>query len=418
MSGGSVSRRGLLSGAVLVSASMLMTGASATSATRHEVAAAPWELLHGMPGVCVKTGGYPWDRKDDLLAAMKEGGFQWMRSNQIAGAQKDLAFYGSAGIKLQLIAGDPLASLRPAAQVQAAIDGGLIPYVLGFEGANEWNLKERPAWVEELLLHQTELYRAVKSNPITRGCAVIAPALGMVKDYELWGFRAELMNAGNTHIYSGGYPPEQKAWKSVYGPRLNCGELPVILTETGWHTTPSWTGNHYPTPASVARTYAPRTLAEYFRLGTPRLSFYQLANSGPNSGEREDNFGLLDYNLRPKEHFYALANFNRIVAGAAGSGTVSSLPRTILGPEDVRTVAVRGPAGRYQLLVWRDTQIWDPIRQRPMTVGSQQVTVDWGATRAVTTYWPSRSASPADQGHERATSLKIGAELAILSVTS
>lgn len=420
MTGLPTRRNVLAGGAGLVAASMLTTGSMAASAPTPETRAIPWELAAAMPGVCLKTSGHPWERTDDLLQAMKEAGFTWLRTRYTSSAHDALVLYGSNGIQLQLIAGDPMDSVRPADHVQSVIDGGLVPYVLGFEGANEWNLKEREAWVQELLLHQSELYRAVKGDPTTRHSAVIGPALGMVKDYDLWGFRAELMTCGNTHIYSGGNTPELKSEKSVMGPRLNCGELPVIVTETGWHTASKWTGSHHPTPASVARVYAPRTYAEYLRLGVPRLAFYQLADAGLNDSDREDNFGILDYTLRPKDHFAAIANFNKIIATAgSGTGSVTSLARRVTGPEDVRSVAVRGPAGRYLLLVWRETQIWDPLRQRSLNVSARQVAIDWGSSpRTVTTYWPSRSAEPTERAQERVTTVNLAAELAILEVAA
>ena len=120
------------------------------------------------------------------------------------------------------------------------------------------------------------------------------------------------------------------------------------------------------------------------------------------------------------DHFAAIANFNKIIATAgSGSGSVTSLARRVTGPEDVRSVAVRGPAGRYLLLVWRETQIWDPLRQRSLNVSARQVAIDWGSSpRTVTTYWPSRSAEPTDRAQERVTTVNLAAELAILEVAA
>ena len=79
---------------------------------------------------------------------------------------------------------------------------------------------------------------------------------------------------------------------------------------------------------------------------------------------------------------------------------------------------MRGPAGRYLLLVWRETQIWDPLRQRSVSVTARQVAIDWGTPRTVTTYWPSRSAEPTDHAQARVTTVSLAAELAILEVAA
>lgn len=77
----------------------------------------------------------------------------------------------------------------------------LAAQVMAFEGANEWNLTERPRLGRELLQHQTRLYMAVKSTHALSGARVVAPSMGKLMDWETFGFPpGDLRNATRTQM--------------------------------------------------------------------------------------------------------------------------------------------------------------------------------------------------------------------------
>lgn len=413
----SLTRRQLLAGVAGATGLVLApTRRRAYSAGRTDTAVQSWDLLRGFTGVCCKTGdAAPWNRTSDLVEAMRGAGMTWMRTPEVRVEQ--LTTYAAAGIRLQIIAGKPTDKGGPEAVVAAAAP--LAAQVMAFEGANEWNLTERPDWAAELLQHQTRLYMAVKSTHALSGARVVAPSMGKLMDWETFGFHPEICNVGNTHVYSGGSIPEKKAQNALDGPAAVCGGLPVVVTETGWHNAKSWTGTHYYTPEDVAAVYAPRTVLDFFRRGAARLSFYALADAGPeSSGEREDHFGLVDYSLRPKRQYTALANLATVMGRLNQAGSVTSLTRTVTGPDDLHTVAVVSTTGRAMLFVWREAAIYEPVHRKYLDPGVRPVRIDWGTTRQVGIYNPTRSDSQIGESHSSSTTLSLGAELLALDIAT
>ena len=411
-------RRTMLRSGGLATGLLLMGAGSAGSAGTPESSYRSWESLNAFTGVCAKTGSTaPWNRQDDLYAAMRTLGVSWMRTNEISGRADELSFYGSRGIKIQAIAGKPTDATGPEPEIAQIVSGGLVPYMIAVEGANEWNLSERPGWGAELAAHHARVYRAVKSTPELRALDVVAPSMAMMKDYEQLGLMVPFTTLGNIHCYPGGHVPEQKAGKSVQGAAINCGELPSVVTETGWHTAQNWTEGHYPTPEDVARVYAPRTIFTYFELGVQRMSFYQLADAG-TTDDKEDHFGLVDFNLRPKQQFAAIANTLSVIRRGGASGSVSVLNRTVTGPADLHTGVVKSAAGRYLMAVWRDVAIYVPESKKRLSPAPASVTINWGTARRVAIFNPANSAAQIGETGGSSTTLRVAGELLILDISA
>lgn len=90
--------------------------------------------------------------------------------------------------------------------------------------------------------------------------------------------------------------------------------LPIYLTEIGWPTT---AGGHCDIPRQQSGDNAAQFLL--WAAATPWLGgvwIYQLRDSGKNPAELEDNFGLFDYDYKPKPGACMVADVTRIVHGA------------------------------------------------------------------------------------------------------
>lgn len=88
----------------------------------------------------------------------------------------------------------------------------------------------------------------------------------------------------------------------------------LYITETGWPTT---TGGHCDIPRQAAGDNAAQFLL--WAAATPWIGgvwIYQLRDQGRNPAELEDNFGLFDYDYRPKPAVCMVADVTRIVHGA------------------------------------------------------------------------------------------------------
>lgn len=90
--------------------------------------------------------------------------------------------------------------------------------------------------------------------------------------------------------------------------------LPIYITETGWPTT---TGGHCDIPRQQSGDNAAQFLL--WAAATPWIGgvwIYQLRDQGRNAAELEDNFGLLDYDYKPKPGACMVADVTRIVHAA------------------------------------------------------------------------------------------------------
>ena len=85
---------------------------------------------------------------------------------------------------------------------------------------------------------------------------------------------------------------------------------PLMSTETGYYNNPVQFGW---IPENLAAKYVPRLYAEYFNRGIDRTYLYEFANQGPDTTDREQNFGLVRFDLSEKPAFTALKNLIDLV---------------------------------------------------------------------------------------------------------
>lgn len=384
--------------------------------------------LTGMLGVCMPTStrSGPYGMYDNCLAVLREVGASWVRCEIYLGNKGQIAWINRLaqnGIKANVLCGDPENKAGTPEQLVAMVATSMPGSVQSFEGANEWNLKGGADWLPELVAHQTRMYTAVKSTAAVRALPVLAPSLGMRKDYDTLGDRTAILDRGNMHLYTGGFVPGYRSDTVIAQARLVCGSKPVCVTETGWHNAANSPATHNYTPEAVAGVYAPRLLLEYFIRDVSKVSIYELIDNplDPGGIDHEAHFGLVRPDWSRKPVAVALRNLRTISGRQYRTGARVSEPLRLGfrdGPTDLRSALVVRPDGRYLLFLWRSqASIWDPNKEIYLTPSTATVSIDWYTPRSVRRYAPATSDSALATEVTSRSVLDLKADLQILEVS-
>ncbi len=171
----------------------------------------------------------------------------------------------------------------------------------GIEGPNEWNLKERPLWREELSAYTKELYAKVRERPAFDGIPVVGPSIGLSKDSgPVFGDHSEYMDVGNFHFYQPATQVDVRYYRaSLAGARAVSGSKPMVATEVN-----GIIGDGYPgTEQDQAWNYE-HLMRLFGEDGIRRGFCYQLLDFSKLSRpltHRDNNFGCYraDYSAKP-----------------------------------------------------------------------------------------------------------------------
>jgi hypothetical protein len=300
------------------------------------------------------------------------------------------------GIRFDLIMGRPDNQGGTPQQLVDTAATKLPGAVESLEGANEWNLQGRPNWAAELRGHQQAVWRAAKANPATAKLPVLAPALGLKKDYSALGNITGYSSYGNIHNYPGGQLPSTDIATAMADERIDTGNDPIMTTETQYQNALNTTSGHKPTSERAGGIYAPRLLLENYSRGIARMYNYELFDqkADPSKTNIEMNFGLIRSDGTRKPAFAAMSHLLKLLADPGPAFTPGKLGYTIAGaPSDLRQTLVEKRDGRFYLILWRDAKVWDPIARKDLTVAPVNVRVNLGRTASVNTYRPSTQAA-------------------------
>jgi hypothetical protein len=126
--------------------------------------------------------------------------------------------------------------------------------------------------------------------------------------------------------------------------------------------------------------YMPRLFAEYFNRGVVRTYSYELADQGPDALEREQNFGLLRFDLSEKPAYTALKNLIDLVEEPdAEAFSPAALDFTLTGPtgslRPVRHTLLQKSDGAFFLMLWKDVLSWNVSTQSDNAVLATEITV-------------------------------------------
>ena len=307
---------------------------------------------------------------------------------------------GEAGLRFNLVMGDPTLRGGTPEQLVDLAGAEVLSAVASFEGANEWNIKGGAGWIPELRGHQARLYRAAKTNPLTRSVPVLGPSLAQQfpEHFAQLGDLTHVLDRGNIHLYTGGHVPSHRLDDALDAQRAVCRDAPIVITETGWHNARNSTQSHYYTEEDVAGVYAPRQLLEYFQRRVPRAYVYELVDeptAEPALRDRESHFGLLRNDFSRKPAFTALSNLLSLVSDPGEAVRPDSLAYEVQkAPDDLRQVLVQRRSGEFVLFLWRDVAIWDPKSSTRVPVTETDVTVRLPERSSVRVHRPSVASDP------------------------
>jgi hypothetical protein len=191
--------------------------------------------------------------------------------------------------------------------------------VIAIEGPNELDMYPQVmykgnAFPEGLRQFQTELYKAIKSDPKTSNLPVIGPSITKWTHDDIAKLAGISCDKNNLHLYPGStWIPEQPDLDLYFIPNVKpiCGKSkPSIATEMGYHTNFQTTPPGYPdgVPEAISAKYISRFILKNFNREIERSFIYQLIDMDTNP-----EFGLLRNNGSPKPAFIALRNLITIL---------------------------------------------------------------------------------------------------------
>lgn len=209
---------------------------------------------------------------------------------------------------------------------------------------------------------QTDLYSAIKADPQTSRLLVFSPAMGR-------SFRSKYLvpipfDVAAMHSYAWAtkgitsHPPSAGLDTSISNMATLRGSKPLWATETGYFNRSSTDARRV--PESVSAKYIPRLFGEFFNRSIPRTYLYELTDQGASSTAREENFGLVRFDMTEKPAFVALENLiDLLEEPGVGKFSPGSLnyALTMNGPGDLNKIhhsLLQKSKGTFYLLLWQE----------------------------------------------------------------
>lgn len=287
------------------------------------------------------------------------------------------------GIHTTFIMGEPRERADTLEELLAVLRTKVPRAAEAVEGPNEYHHRENPPWHEELRNYQRRLYSRMKNDPTLPRIPVLAPSLVTWQDHAEVGDLRDAIDFGNKHPYAGGEMPEANLDQELSVAARVSGDLPIHVTESGYHNALATTRGHRPTSEAATATYLPRMFLEHFRRGVPRTFSYELIDLWPDPAKsnQEANFGLLRNDYSEKPAFRSLKNLIALLADGGGAHQVAPLDFTIPdAPADLRKLVLQKRDGSYYVVLWRAVRIWDPVARKPVAADRRTATLQLAGT--------------------------------------
>jgi hypothetical protein len=343
-----------------------------------------------------------------LDAKLAELGIRHLRDHtwSDAGLARIDGLYTTYGIRTNLILGE---TTRSPAQLVNLLKNH--PAYEAIEGLNEpdfttrsYNgLTDNPSANDYSATRafQNDLYAAFKADPQTSHTPVLSPAMGRsFRSHHLIpiGFDVAAMHHYawvTTGITS--HPPSAGLDTAIADMAALRGSKPLWATESGYFNRSSTDTRRV--PESVSAKYIPRLFGEFFNRGIERTYLYELADQGPSTTAREENFGLLRYDMSEKPAFVAMENLIDLLEDPeAGEFTTDALDYTLTGSGDISKVhhtLLQKSDGRFYLMLWQEAGGFDRSQQTVIVNPPIAVTLTLNDPMAqASTYLTNQSLTP------------------------
>jgi hypothetical protein len=293
--------------------------------------------------------------------------------------QGHLGDAANAGVKFVFFAQggvDPSVVVQRLHDFVAAHPGS----ISGIEGPNEVN--NWPVSYHGLngsdaaQAYQSALFSAVKSDPLLHDI----PVLGFT-DYPLYASASDL---NNTHPYSeNGAQPRAAILAGMTDQAAVDPGKPFAITESGYNTLPGSGGREGVDEATQAKLLL-NTYADAAQLGSRETDVYSLLDAypDPSGTSQESHYGLFRLDQSPKPAATAIHNLTSILQDSgsdAASFSPGSLDYSVSGLSDTgHTSLIEKSNGSFQVMIWNELPVWDPVSHQPIANSSTSVTVNLG----------------------------------------
>lgn len=249
--------------------------------------------------------------------------------------------------------------------------------IVGFEGPNEYTHYQNTGdWNLDLRAYTQRVAEAIRGRGLTQ--TIVGPTVYMRREAEIRaiGDISAWVDASAFHIYTGGLEPSANLDDYLGDAQIMAPGKPVWVTEYGFHNALGNPGSN-PVSELAAAKYLPRFAALLFAASPEGKHFlYEFVDEGTDSSEREQNFGLLRFDLTKKPAYHAIRRL--VDAAEGGSAGLQPEPLDLRLDGDgggVRSVLLQKAAKEYRLLLWQEARIWDRKALTDIAVATRPVTV-------------------------------------------
>jgi hypothetical protein len=222
---------------------------------------------------------------------------------------------------------------------------------------------------------QQALDSAVRADSNLNGIPIYNLTMGYqnTAGYTQLGNLSSAANYANDHAYveDSNTPAAGLAAALPYA-SLDAPGLPTVITETGYETNSnSYSGVDELVQAKLTLD----TLMDAFKDGVAQTYLYELIDEGGQ------NFGLFNSDGTPKLAATALHNLTSILSdpGSTSSFTPGSLSYAVPNlPANANQLLIEKSNGTFDLVLWAESQIWNPTTQSEVTAPTETATVNFG----------------------------------------
>jgi len=310
---------------------------------------------------------------------IRDGYYTWQQSSPIVQRHQQLA---ASGIKCDYVV--PLNLTTTPAEIEQFAP--MVGDMESLEGSNECDISGECGGINLLgVLNVIAFMPTVYTAGKNIGVPVLGPAFTQQASYPEAGNLDSEMSVNNLHVYFGGRNPGSNGWGALdpqgnsYGSfnwwldqaAIDGPNLQSAITETGYISTSSSTAP-YALPQDVEASYIPRTLLLAFKHGLQKTYLYELLDEISSPG-----YGLLNADLTPKPAFTAVQNLLSTLSDSGGTFTPGSLPYILSGGDsNLNHLLLEKSDGSYWLVLWLEEPGWDPVNVAPISVSSQNITIE------------------------------------------
>jgi hypothetical protein len=317
-------------------------------------------------GNAIYTGGNAY-ADPNIIAKLGQSGIRHIRDHSWNDTALGIIdnLYSTYGVRANLILGETSRSPADLVNLLKAHPG-----YEAIEGLNEpdFNTRSYSGFTDSPSTNsfpatrafQNDMYTAINADPATQNVAVLSPAMGNS------GKSQYLAPISFDFAAMHSYP---SAREPTFNLDTNIGQTatlrgtpagPLMSTETGYYNNPvqfGWIPEH------LSAKYIPRLYAEYFNRNIERTYLYEFANQGPNTANREENFGLVRFDLSEKPAFTALKNLIDLVEEpGADPFTPDALDYSLTSGSSLAAVhhtLLQKSNGVFYLMLWQEVPVFN-----------------------------------------------------------